>query len=285
MKLKRFLPRDPPWITKSLKTMLNRKNRLFKNYKSQRYKEEDKVRLEVFRIECQKAVETAKSSYITNMGNKVNDPGTYQKSYWKIITRVMNKCRAPKIPPLLINNRFILDCREKANHFNDFFSQQCKPISNSSVLPNFNFLTNKRIAHITIGNDEISALIRNINSNKATGSDGISGQMLLLCDDSVILSLKIIFRNILSTSIYPGTWKPANVAPIILHLKVMFRIILATSLYPDMWKPANVTPSFKKGDKPLIKIYRPISLFQFVEKSLNKLSLTIFIVILMQTIL
>ena len=34
---KRFLPRDPPWITKSLKTMLNRKNRLFKNYKSHRY--------------------------------------------------------------------------------------------------------------------------------------------------------------------------------------------------------------------------------------------------------
>ena len=87
------------------------------------------------------------------------------------------------------------------------------------------------MAHITIGNDEIIALIRNINSNKATGSDGISGQMLLLCDDSVILPLKIIFRNILSTSKYPGTWKLAN-----------------------------VTPIFKKGDKQLIKNYRPISL-------------------------
>ena len=30
---KRFVPRDPPWITKPIKTMLNRKNRLFKNYK------------------------------------------------------------------------------------------------------------------------------------------------------------------------------------------------------------------------------------------------------------
>ena len=59
----------PPWITKPLKTMLNRKNRLFKNYKRHRYKEEDKARLEVCRIECQKAVETAKLSYLTNMGN------------------------------------------------------------------------------------------------------------------------------------------------------------------------------------------------------------------------
>ena len=45
--IKKFVHRDPPWITKPLKTMLNRKNRLFKNYKKHRYKEEDKVRLEV----------------------------------------------------------------------------------------------------------------------------------------------------------------------------------------------------------------------------------------------
>ena len=187
--IKKFVPRDPPWITKSLKNMLNRKNRLFKNYKKHRYKEEDKVRLEVFRIECQKAVESAKLTYLKNMGNKVNNPDTSQKSYWKIINRVMNKCRAPKIPPLLINNRFILDCREKAKLFNDYFSEQCKPIINSSILPIFNFLTEKRIDHLNIGNEEIITLIRNINPNKATGSDGISGQMLLLCDDSVTLPL------------------------------------------------------------------------------------------------
>ena len=148
------------------------------------------------------------------MGNKVNDPGTSPKSDWKIIHIVMNKCRAPKIPPLLINNRFILDCREKAKLFNDFFSQQCKPIINDSVLPISIFLNEKRIDQLSIGNDEIISLIRNINPNKATSSDGISGQMLLLCDDSVILPLKIIFRNILLTSIYPDTWKLVNVTPI-----------------------------------------------------------------------
>ena len=239
---KRFIPRDPPWITKSLKTMLNRKNRLFKNYKKHRYKEEDKVRLDSFRIECYKAVETAKSSYLKNMGNKPNEPGISQKSYWKIINRVMNKCRSPKIPPLLINNQFILDCRDKAKLFNDFFSEQCKPIVNSSVLPNFAFLTVKRIDELIISNDEISSLIRNINPNKATGSDGISGQMLLICDDSVTLPLKIIFSN-----------------------------ILLSSTYPDIWKLANVIPIFKKGDKQLIKNYRPISLLPICGKLFEKI--------------
>ena len=170
----------------------------------------------------------------------MNDPGTSQKSYWKIINRVMNKCRAPKIPPL-INNRFILDCSEKAKRFNDFFSHQCKPIINSNVLPNLIFLTDKRIDNLSIGENDIAALIRNINPNKATGSHGISGQMLLLCDDSVILPLKIIFRN-----------------------------ILLTSIYPDM-KLANVTPIFKKGDKQLIKNYRPISLLPICGKIFEKI--------------
>ena len=109
---KRFVPRDPPWLTKPLKTMLNMKNRLLKNYKKHRYK--DKVRIDAFRIECQKAFATAKLTYLKNLGNKVNDPSTSQKSYWKIINRVMKNCRAPKIPPLLVNDMFILNCSEKA---------------------------------------------------------------------------------------------------------------------------------------------------------------------------
>ena len=172
------------------------------------------------------------------MGNKVNDPNTSKKSYWKIV----NRCRSPKIPPLLINNQFILECKEKVKLFNDFFSQQCKPIVTSSVLPNLTFLTDKRIYQITIGNDEIISLIQNINPNKASDSDGISGKVLILCDDSVILPLKIIYKNILLTSIYPG-----------------------------IWKSANVTPIFKKGDKQLITNYRPISLLPICGKILEKI--------------
>ena len=95
---------------------------------------------------------------------------------------------------------------------------------------------------MSIGNDEIISLIRNINPNKATGSDSISGQMLLLCDDFVILPLKIIFRN-----------------------------ILLTSIYPDTWKLADVTPIFKKGDKQQIKNYRPIFLLPICGKIFEKI--------------
>ena len=64
---------------------------------------------------------------------------------------------------------------------------------------------------------------------------------LFLCDETVTLPLKIIFRNILSTGVYP-----------------------------DMWKLANVTPIFKKGDKQLIKNNRPISLLPICGKVFEK---------------
>ena len=72
-----------------------------------------KLKLNTFRKECQEAVESAKIAYLKNLGDKLNGPNTSLKSYWKIINRVMNKCRAPKIPPLLINNLYILNCKEK----------------------------------------------------------------------------------------------------------------------------------------------------------------------------
>ena len=116
------------------------------------------------------------------------------------------------------------------------------PIITSSVLPPLNSLTDKKIDHIPIQCGEILSLIRNLNPNKATGSDGISGQMLLLCDNSVVLPLKIIFQN-----------------------------ILISAIYPDMWKLANVIPIFKKGDKQLIKNYRPISLLPICGKMFEKI--------------
>ena len=71
---------------------------------------EDNIRLETFCIECKDAVESAKLSYLSNLGSELNEPGTTSKNYWKIIHRVMNKCRAPKIPPILKGGTFILNC-------------------------------------------------------------------------------------------------------------------------------------------------------------------------------
>ena len=120
-----------------------------------------------------------------------------------------------------------------------FFSQQCKLVINDSVLPTLTFLIDKRINYVTIENDEIISLIRKINPNKATGPDGISGQMLLFCDESVILPLQII---------------------------------LTTSIYRDVWKLANAAPILKRAINDKLKIIGQYHFSLFVETSLKKLS-------------
>ena len=154
-----------------------------------------------------------------------------KKTYWRIVNKIINKCKASRIPPLLSNNNFVTDSKMKANIFINFFSDQCKLIANTSVLPMFSYVTTSRIGIIQINEQEILSLIRGINAAKSSGPDEISGRMLLLCDSSIVHPLKLIFENKLSTGIYP-----------------------------EIWKLANVTPFHKKGEKYLAGNYRPISL-------------------------
>ena len=79
----------------------------------------------------------------------------------------MNKCKAPKIPPLIVNNLLHLNCREKVKVLTDFFSQQCQLVINDGNLLNISYLT--KIEQIPVVNEEIISLIRKLNPNKANG--------------------------------------------------------------------------------------------------------------------
>ena len=238
----KVIPREPPWIDKALKNMLNRQQRLYRNYKKHGFKPDDKSRVDVFRSECNMAIKKAKEGYLKKLGDKLADPKTSQKSYWKIINRVMNRCRAPKIPPLLVNGTFVLDAMQKARNFITFFSNQCKPIVNDSSLPDLTYLTNHRLENIPITKIDILSQVRSLNINKSSGPDGISARMISISDESIVLPLKIIFSNILTTGIYP-----------------------------DVWKQANLTPIHKKGSKQLVSNYRPISLLPICSKLFERI--------------
>ena len=105
---------------------------MYKNYKKHGFKQCDKLAVDIFREDCELKIQIAKSNYL-KLGNKLIDPNTSQTSYWKIINKVINKCKAPKIPPLLVNNKNIINCKEKAEMFAMYFSNQCKVIVSNSI--------------------------------------------------------------------------------------------------------------------------------------------------------
>ena len=234
---KTICPREPEWFNSNIKKLLRNQGKVFKRYKNNGYKNEDKFVVDRLRNKCQEAIVNAKEKYLIGLGAKLADPTTGQKSYWKIMNKFLNRCKIPRIPPLFVQGKFITNCKEKALIFNNYFTSQCTPIINNSELPELHFLTNSRISTFEIKLNEINDIITGLNTKKAHGPDLISVNMVKLCGQHLSMPLKIIFENILETGIFP-----------------------------DQWKEANVTPVHKKNDKQLITNYRPISLLPVLAK-------------------
>ena len=115
-------------------------------------------------------------------------------------------------------------------------------IDTNSVLPLQSFVTDLRLDIINFDEAKVLALIRSLNVNKAHGWDEISIRMIKICDESLV--------------------KP---------LMKIFNLSLASHRYPDSWKKGNIVPVYKnKGDKSVVKNYRPVSLLPIFGKIFEK---------------
>ena len=236
-------PSKPEWVNGRIKSMLRKQNRIYRKYKNNGFREIDKEILDLSRKECAEAIEKSKHNYLLQLGEKLAETQTGQKTYWKIVNNLLNKCKIPRIPPLLVNNKFVICCKQKATLFNDFFVTQCQPFQNSSELPeNLGPLTEAKLETLVFTNELIFKILSSLKANKAHGPDDISVNMIQLCGNSLTVPLKMIFDN-----------------------------ILRTGRFPTQWKRANVTPVHKKEDKHLIKNYRPISLLPIFAKVFEKI--------------
>ena len=57
-------------------------------------------------------------------------------------------------------------------------------------------------------------MLKNLNVNKATGPDVISGKILKNCCGSLAYPLSLIYRLSYNSGIVPKEWKVANVVPV-----------------------------------------------------------------------
>ena len=130
-------------------------------------------------VHLKTTIEKSKLKYYSRLSDKLLDSKTSPKSYWSILKTFLNNKKIPCIPPLLHNGKFIIDFKEKAELFNDFFSKQCSLVNNNSKLPSvLTKKTCKSLSSVEFSTYNILKIIRNLNPNKAHGHDMISIQML-----------------------------------------------------------------------------------------------------------
>ena len=96
--------------------------------------------------------------------------------------------------------------------------------------------------NITVSQAGVLKLLQNIKVDKATGPDGIPGNILKLCAPELAKVFTLLFQASLDQGVVPSDWKTANIVPV-----------------------------FKKGDKSQVENYRPmpISLTSITSKILE----------------
>ena len=177
------------------------------------------------------------------MTNKLINTQKSSKVYLSLLKAFLNSKKIPLISPLFHENRFITDFKEKEELFNSFFAKQCSLIRNDSELPtSLTFYTNNRLSTVSFSHEDIGKIIQNLNPNKANGHDNISIRMLKICGSTIYRPLEIIFKEALSTGLFPSEWKKGSIVPI-----------------------------HKKGDKQVLKNYRPVSLLPICGKVFERL--------------
>ena len=240
--IKTIRPRQAPWITQSIKNFIRKKNRAYKNFVKNGRPDNKLADIQDMILQSSKIIEEAKSQYFKKIGRTLSNSKTSQKTYWSLINKIMNKAKIPVIPPLLEKDIFVLDFESKAQIFNDYFVGQCTTIDTGSEVPSQLVYSAPPLTEFQISEEKILSIIRSLNPNKAHGWDNISVRMIKICDDSLVLPLKLIFEN-----------------------------CLRRGVFPEVWKKANVVPVHKKNSKNHKQNYRPISLLPVLSKVMEKL--------------
>ena len=85
------------------------------------------------------------------------------------------------------------DFSKKGNIFNNFFSSIWTPINYPSYLIFFSYRTDSKSFRVT--ENDILAIIKTLDPNKAHSCDNISIKTITICSQSLILPLKTISEH------------------------------------------------------------------------------------------
>ena len=225
---------------KNIKSALRKRSRLTKIYYVNGQVLIDYNLLLSHSKKCREMILSAKNEYMPRMSKTLSDTSIATKSYWSILgwyNWFLSNEKIPSIPPLFHNGKVISDFKEIINLFNSYFSSQCIPVSNSSVLPDISFHENARLKSFSITEKDILAIIKSLDPNKSHGWDNILIKMIKLCGKLLALPLEMIFEAALNNGAFLNDWEKGNIVPV--HKKDLKTVLIN-------YLPISLLPIFAK---------------------------------------
>ena len=224
--------RKVPWMTYKAVKLVNRRNKLYKKYKSARHPAYAKAAREATR-----EVRRAKRNFEKKLSENID---TDRKSFYAY---VRSRSRAKEVIGSLTDDGGTTTVLPEAlaEKFNTYFSSVFTTENMSSIPCADSVYTgceSDKLLEIHIELETVQKVLDKFRCDKAAGTDELSSRLLVeLKEDICYPVMKIISES------------------------------LRSGIVPDDWKSANVSPIFKKGNRQRVENYRPVSLTSLIGKA------------------
>ena len=219
----------PPWYDSDCDKVLREKEKWRKKAGSENATEEDHQKFRKLRSDFKKIMDQKMRFTVEDE----SDSSLISKKFWKHVKSYSKSTRIPET--VWYGDCFKKNPADQANMFNKFFFEQFSDESNYDI--DIEMGNADKFQDLYFHELDVQILLKNINSGKAAGPDGIHGTILKNCAVSLA--------------------KP---------LTKLFNISFVTGCIPEEWKLASVVPIHKKDEKRCVENYRPISLTSLVMK-------------------
>ena len=193
-----------PWITRDIKRLIRRKQRAYNRAKSSD-KESDWNYFRHLRKKTQTCMKEAHSNYLNDLFNDNNNKGLWR--YLKATRQ--NSCG---VSTLVQDGQSAATAQQKANMLNKQFSSVFT--REDAQLPPTQPTTHPIMSPITIAEPGVHKLLRQLDTKKACGSDGIPAIFLKICADELSPMLTDIIQQTLDSHCIPSDWKEALITPV-----------------------------------------------------------------------
>ena len=229
--MEKFVPKkkasgrqDLPWMTRTVKRLIRRKQRAYNKAKKSN-KDRDWALFRKLRKKTQSALKTAHWNHLNTL---FKEDGGSNKGLWRYLKSTRKDTCG--VSTLVSDGRIASDAQDKADMLNNQFSSVFTREDRWNLPPKVKS-SYPKMPRITVSSAGVLKLLSQLNARKASGADNIPAVFLKTCARELATMLAFIMQQSLTTR----------------------RI-------PSDWKKALVTPVFKKGDKSKPENYRPVSL-------------------------
>ena len=215
----------PPWYNSALIKICKEKQKYHKKYKLHGNPTDYKT-FSLLRSRLKNLSHTNYTSYFKGIENEILNSS---KRFWSY---VKFKKAASSVPnQLTYQNKTANNGEDICNLFSEYFASVFVP--NTSLPENHpvNVPGPADIQGVQINVNVLENIIKELDTSKGAGPDGIPPLFIKACCKSIVLPLALLFSKSIQEGVFP------------LH-----------------WKKANITPVHKSGPKNDANNYRPISI-------------------------